>query len=98
MRKEAERLKEVELSVEEMQAAKNKLLGQYALGKQTNAEIVQIFGWYETLGLGFEFDTQFQAGVKQVSASLAQEVAQCHLTEPHISIVGPQEAIAQVEG
>jgi predicted Zn-dependent peptidase len=33
-----------------LQAAKNKLLGQYALGKQTNAQIAQIFGWYETLG------------------------------------------------
>jgi len=33
-----------------LQAAKNKLLGQYALGKQTNAQIAQMFGWYETLG------------------------------------------------
>ncbi|MDI9636136.1 hypothetical protein QM565_10110 [Geitlerinema splendidum] len=55
-----------------MQASKNKLLGQYALGKQTNAQIAQVLGWYETIGLGIDFDTQFQVDVSNVTVSTAQ--------------------------
>ncbi|NER98770.1 MAG: insulinase family protein, partial [Symploca sp. SIO1B1] len=56
LRTEVERLGNTKLGSEELQTAKNKLLGQYALGKQTNAQLAQVYGWYETLGLGIEFD------------------------------------------
>ncbi len=88
LRTEVERLCQTQLTPEELQAAKNKLLGQYALGKQTNAEIAQLFGWYESLGLGIEFDTQFQENVAQVTPEMAQKVASDYLMEPYISIVG----------
>jgi predicted Zn-dependent peptidase len=93
LRTEAERLCQVELRPEELQAAKNKLLGQYALGKQTNSEIAQLFGWYETLGLGIEFDTQFQEEVAHVTAEQAQTVARNYLLSPYLSLVGPAAAI-----
>jgi predicted Zn-dependent peptidase len=93
LRREAERLCHGELSTEELQAAKNKLLGQYALGKQTNAEIAQLFGWYETLGLGIEFDSQFQEDVDQVTPEMAQKVANNYLLDPYISLVGPASVI-----
>jgi predicted Zn-dependent peptidase len=93
LRTEAERLCQVELRPEELQAAKNKLLGQYALGKQTNSEIAQLFGWYETLGLGLEFDTQFQEEVAHVTAEQAQTVARNYLLSPYLSLVGPAAAI-----
>ena len=81
------------MSAEDLQTAKNKLLGQYALGKQTNAQIAQIFGWYETLGLGIEFDTQFQQEVAGVTAAVAQQAARRYLLEPYVSLVGPEEAV-----
>jgi zinc protease len=95
LRTEAERLCQIELSSEELQAAKNKLLGQYALGKQTNGEIAQIFGWYETLGLGIEYDDQFQETVAQVTPQMAQKAAVSYLTEPYISLVGPEKVMDQ---
>jgi predicted Zn-dependent peptidase len=73
----------------EIQGAKNKLLGQYALGKQTNAEIAQIFGWYESLGLGIDFDRQFQEDVSQVTPEMIRAIANCYLDEPYICVVGP---------
>lgn len=91
---ESERLCQEILKSEELQAAKNKLLGQYALGKQTNAEIAQLFGWYEALGLGIEFDCQFQDAVAQVTTEQAQKVAQAYFQSPYISLVGPAAAIA----
>ncbi len=81
------------LSTDELQSAKNKLLGQYALGKQTNAQLAQVYGWYETLGLGIEFDTQFQQDVTSVTPEMAQAVAQRYFIEPYVSLVGPAEAI-----
>ncbi|MGL4884108.1 MAG: M16 family metallopeptidase [Waterburya sp.] len=86
---EVARLTQETLSDEELQGAKNKLLGQYALGKQTNGEIAQTFGWYETLGLGVEFDHTFQAAIPSITPAIAQEVANRYLSKPYISIVKP---------
>ena len=87
---EVERLSNETLTEAELQGAKNKLLGQYALGKQTNGEIAQIFGWYETLGLGIEFDRSFQATIPTITPKMAQEVANKYLGQPYLSIVKPQ--------
>lgn len=93
LRQEVDRLCSVLLTADEMQAAKNKLLGQYALGKQTNGQIAQIFGLYETLGLGIKFDEQFQEYVAGVTAESAQKAAQDCFTEPYVSLVGPAIAV-----
>ncbi|MGB3513653.1 MAG: pitrilysin family protein [Microcoleaceae cyanobacterium] len=92
LREEVERLVANRLSEEELQVAKNKLLGQYALGKQTNSQIAQILGWYETLGLGIEFDSQFQENIAMVTTTEAQQVACKYFIEPYVSIVGPTES------
>lgn len=89
LRSEAERLCETELTPEELQAAKNKLLGQYALGKQTNAEIAQLFGWYEALELGIDFDSRFQEEISNITPEIAQKVANQYLRLPYLSLVGP---------
>jgi len=84
LRTEVDRLANIQLDEEELQACKNKMLGQYALGKQTNSQIAQVVGWYETLGLGIKFD-EFEA----------REAAQKFFIEPYISLVGPEAAITE---
>lgn len=93
LRTEVEQLCATPLSEADLQIAKNKLLGQYALGKQTNGQIAQVYGWYETLGLGIEFDTKFQQDVASVTAANAQQAAERYLSSPYVSLVGPEEAI-----
>ncbi|HEY9881157.1 MAG TPA: pitrilysin family protein [Leptolyngbyaceae cyanobacterium] len=93
LRYEVERLCTTPLNAEEIQAAKNKLLGQYALGKQTNAQIAQLNGWYETLGLGLSFDRDFQDAIAAVTAEEAQAVAQEFFNEPYITLLGPAAAV-----
>lgn len=93
LKTEAERLCQQTLVEYELTAAKNKLLGQYALGKQTNGEIAHLFGWYETLGLGLPFDSDFQEQVSQVTAADAQRVAQTYLQSPYLSLVGPEDKV-----
>ena len=86
---EVERLTKTALSESEVRGAKNKLLGQYALGKQTNGEIAQTYGWYETLGLGVDFDNNFQNAIPPITPEKVLEVANRYLSKPYISLVKP---------
>ncbi|MEM8779653.1 MAG: pitrilysin family protein [Cyanobacteria bacterium P01_G01_bin.49] len=92
LQQETERLCHLELTSEELQTSKNKLLGQYALGKQTNAEVAQLYGWYETLGLGIEFDQEFPEKITNLTSDIVQKVAQKYLLSPYLSVVGPDMA------
>ncbi|NJL91318.1 MAG: insulinase family protein [Coleofasciculaceae cyanobacterium SM2_1_6] len=85
---EIDRLAEISLSSNELQTTKNKILGQYALGKQTNAQLAQTYGWYEALGLGIEFDQQFIQGIEQLTTAEIQTTAQKYLQSPYTVIVG----------
>ena len=97
LHQEVTRLQETLLTPEELQSAKNKLLGQYALGKQTNGQIAQIFGWYEMLTLGVLYDQQFQQRVAEVSADAIQQAVRRHLSQPYVSLVGPELAISSAK-
>ena len=88
---EVTRLSTTKLTDAELQNAKNKFLGQYALGKQTNGEIAQTYGWYEALGLGIDFDREFPEKIAQITAEQIQQVAQTYLQNPYISIVKPED-------
>ncbi|MFN5657177.1 MAG: insulinase family protein, partial [Pseudanabaena sp.] len=76
---------------------KSKLLGQYALGKQTNSQIAQVYGWYEVMGLGLEFDHKFVEAIEAVTEADIQNVAQKYFTNPAISVVGSADALKQVQ-
>jgi zinc protease len=89
LRAEVDRLCMEPLSAAELQTAKDKLLGQYALGKQTNGQLAQTYGWYELLGLSVDFDSQFSAAIQQLTSTQLQTAADKYLSEPYISIVSP---------
>lgn len=97
LRGEVQRLCTTKLTEAEIQTSKNKLLGQYALGKQTNSQLAQVFGWYETIGLGVEFDTRFPQAVSAVNGAGAQSAACQYFTQPYVSLVGPARAIQGLE-
>jgi zinc protease len=94
LRAEVDRLCLEPLSAAELQTAKDKLLGQYALGKQTNGQLAQTYGWYELLGLSIDFDLQFSAAIHQLTSAQLQAAADKYLSEPYISIVSPQDTLA----
>jgi zinc protease len=89
LRHEIERLGQEPLTKDELEATKNKLLGQYALGKQTNAQLGQLLGWYEVLGLGVEFDQVFQDTIRAVTADQALAVADRYFRDPFTVVLGP---------
>lgn len=91
---EIQRLTQTPLSPAELETTRSKLLGQYELGKQTNAQVAQTYGWYETLGLGLDFDLHLQRQIRAVTPELIQTTAQTCLGEPYFSFVGPEETLA----
>ncbi|MFN3927046.1 MAG: M16 family metallopeptidase [Pseudanabaenaceae cyanobacterium] len=88
LQQECDRLAQEPLSEEELQTVKSKLLGQYALSKQTNSQLAQTYGWYTTLGLGIDFDLQFTAVVQALTPQDLQHTAQTYFTQPTIVLVG----------
>ncbi len=97
LQQEIERLKTTPLTDEELQVSKNKILGQYALGKQTNGQIAQTYGWYEILGLGLEFDERFPEAISAVTIKDIQTAAQRCFVEQTVSILGPAAAVAPLK-
>ena len=93
LHQEVKLLGDCELSPEVIQTAKNKILGQYALGRQTNGQIAQLYGWYETLGLGIEFSDRFPQLIAQVTPQDVLATACKYLQAPYLSLVGPEEII-----
>ncbi len=91
LRAEVDRLCIEQLPANELQAAKDKLLGQYALGKQTNGQLAQTYGWYELMSLSMDFDREFSTAIQAITPVQLQAVAEKYLSEPYISIVSPKE-------
>lgn len=94
LRFELDRLSQEPLTAAELEVTQRKILGQYALGKQSNAQLAQLYGWYETLGLGIDFDHQFSEAIAAVTREDLQRVAQTWLSQGCLSLIGPEEAIA----
>jgi predicted Zn-dependent peptidase len=87
---EVSRLCIARLSSDELAISKKKLLGKYALGKQTSSQLAYIYGWYESLGMGWEFDRQFTAAIEDITAAQVEEVANKYFSNPYyLSVVGP---------
>jgi predicted Zn-dependent peptidase len=89
LRAEIDRLCITQLTATELQTAKDRLLGQYALGKQTNGQLAQTYGWYELMGLDVEFDRQFSERIQKLTPAQVKTVAAKYLSEPYISIASP---------
>jgi predicted Zn-dependent peptidase len=87
LEQECQRLAETALPPAELDLAKSKLLGQYALSKQTNSQLAQTYGWYECLGLSVDFDQHYQAQVQAVTPEQLQHTAQQCVQAPSIVIV-----------
>jgi len=93
---EMQRLLSAPLPEAELLTARSKLLGQYAMGKQTNAQIAQLLGWYEVLGLGADYDLEFPRLIQQMTPEHLWRAAQRYLRQPWVSLVGPEPALAEI--
>ncbi len=94
---ELQRLSQEPLPLSLLQSLRNKILGQYLLGKQTNEQLAHLLGWYQVLGLGSSFDQRFQDQVATVTADDLWAVAQQYLQTPVVSVLGSADMLETLE-
>lgn len=84
------------LSDEELQRAKNHLIGQFRIAHQRNSSQAQFLGLYEMVGLGARFDEQYCELIKSVTAEQVKAVARKYFRAPTVTILKPAEKKAPV--
>lgn len=88
--KEIKRLQSEAIPENELEEAKSKLIGSFALAHDSNISQAYYLGLYETIGAGYQFDQQYPDLIQQVSAADVQRVAQTVFSAPSIiSLVKP---------
>ncbi|MDD5131189.1 MAG: pitrilysin family protein [bacterium] len=83
--KEIDRLKTVPVPAEELDNIKTYLSGQYLLSHQTNQSIAFYLGFYELLQKGYEYDSQYLADLKAVTANDIARVAKAYLNDNNLT-------------
>jgi predicted Zn-dependent peptidase len=61
--------KGIEITEDDLQKAKNYIIGNFYLDHQTNIRKSWYYGWYELLGKGYEYDKEYIEDVKKVRVS-----------------------------
>ena len=87
---ELQRLARSPVSEEELERAKNYLLGTFAMDHQRNKRQAWYLGWYETLGVGYGFDEEYPALVREVSADDVRRVARKYFGNYVLAVLRPQ--------
>ena len=91
MKEEVFRLKTEFVGSKELQEAKDKLLGNYIIGQETNLDKASTIGWFETSGRGYGFQDKYFDLINSVTESDIIEVANKYFTGNYvISIVKPE--------
>lgn len=89
LKEEVFRLKNEFVTSKELKEAKDKLLGRYIIGQETNLDKATTIGWFEASGRGYEF--QYTDLINSVTESDIIEVANKYFNENFVlSIVKPE--------
>ncbi len=87
---EIEKIKNILVSEEELENAKNNLLGKWAFTQETNNSQAISYGNYGILGLGFDFNEKAREKVKLVTPEQIQKCAKKYFNDNSIiSILKP---------
>ena len=86
----------------ELQQAKDKLIGSFALSHETNMNQAYYLGFFETVGVGYRYDEHYADLVRAVTPADIQRVAQKYFSQPNVTVVvapkpAPQAAQAATD-
>lgn len=85
------RLRSEQVSDEELDRAKNYLIGRFFIDHQTNRKQSWYLGFYETMGLGYQYDELYPQLLEKVTKQDVRRVARKYLEYPTISILKPED-------
>ncbi|MDQ7841068.1 MAG: pitrilysin family protein [bacterium] len=92
MLREVERLRAEAPPADELERAKRGIIGRYALAREELEAQAFYLGWYEILGVGFDYDERFSDEIGRVTAAEVLRAAQRYLAVPALAVVAPPEA------
>jgi predicted Zn-dependent peptidase len=85
--KEINKLKTEYVSDKELQDAKEKLIGNYIIGLETNLDKASNIGWYEASTRGYEFKQDYENLINSITDADIIEVANKYFTNNYIMSV-----------
>jgi len=89
---EIKKLQETLISEEELQGAKENVLGRLEYFSQTNMHIASTKGYDYILGLGTEYEEKYKKEVNSVTAQDVMDMARKYFTRPSVAtILAPKE-------
>lgn len=84
MLEEVFRLKTEFVTSKELQEAKDKLLGHYIIGQETNLDKATTIGWFEASGRGYNFDNEYAKLINSVTENDIIEVANKYFNDRYV--------------
>lgn len=89
---EMTRLKTEKVSNEELNDAKQKIIGDFLIGQETNQSKAHILGWFENVDKGFNFAYDFPELINSVNSDDIINTANKYFASPYVlSIVAPEK-------
>lgn len=100
IQKEIDRIQNEPISMDDLTQIKNYIKGTFILDHQTNSQRANYLGWWQTLGLGSDFDCQYNQEIDSVTSSHLQTIAKKYFNQPCVTIqtVPKTETKVQVSG
>lgn len=92
MLREVERLRTETPPADEVEKAKRGIIGRYALGREELEQQAFLLGWYEILGVGYDYDARFPQEIAAVTSADVHRVARQYLTNHVLAVVAPAAA------
>ncbi len=97
-KKEIKKIMTEIITDEELENAKNNAIGKRQFYQETNLLEASLKGYYEFLGLGFEFEDKLIENIKSVTKEMIINTAKkCFDTPYSLSILAPEKFIKQAE-
>ncbi|MGH2373438.1 MAG: M16 family metallopeptidase [bacterium] len=92
MLREVERLRVEGVPAEEIERAKRGVIGRFALAHEQLEQQAFYLGWYEVMGIGFDYDERFPQEIAAVTPADVHRVARQYLVNHVLAVVAPATA------
>lgn len=89
LRDMVELVKNTPISSEEVELAKNKVVGDFLLARQTRLRQAWYLGFFEVMGFGWRMDGEYADRIRAVSYQQVQKVREKYLKIHHCVVVEP---------
>ena len=87
---EIDKIKNILVSKEELENAKNNLIGKWAFSQEDNNQQAATYAHYAITGLGFDFNERAKEKIKAVTPEQIQECANKYFNDRYVvSIIKP---------